>query len=50
MVPTGEKMKTPKQINYVLFECNLFLKSPRKMKGSLVIIYIQVQFSECEEK
>ena len=42
-------MNPPKYIKYVLSECNSFLKSPGKIKGCLVMIYIKVHISECEE-
>ena len=45
----GMSIKLPKDIKYVLFEYNSFIKSPRKMKGCLVIIYIQEQISESKE-
>ena len=46
---TGVRMKPPKDIKYVLVECNSFLKLPRQMKGFLIMIYIQVIISDSEE-
>ena len=45
----GGGMKAHKYTKYVLVECNLFLRSPGKMKGCLVLIYIQVNLYMCEE-
>ena len=50
IVMTGERIKPPKDIKYVSVECTAFIKSPRKMKCCLVIIYILVHFSECGKK
>ena len=35
IVLKGVRIKPPKEINYVLFECNYFPKTPRKMKGCI---------------
>ena len=48
MVLTGMKLKPPKNINYVLVECNSFLKLLIPMKVSLLMIYTQEHISECE--
>ena len=39
-------MKPPKDINYVLFECNYSLKSPRQMKFFLIMVYIKEYHSD----
>ena len=49
IVLTGMSMKPTNKINYILVECNSFLKSPSQMKLCLVIIYIQEQLSDSEE-
>ena len=48
IVLTGVRMKPPKEINYALAEYNSFIKSPKLMKGCLVIIYIQEHLSKSE--
>ena len=49
IVMKGVRMKPPKDIMYVLVECNSFLTLPRQMKGCLIMIYIQVIISDSEE-
>ena len=46
---TKVKMKPPKDINFVLVECNSFLKSPRKIKGCLIMVYIQEHNPDSED-
>ena len=45
IVLTGIRMKPPKDIKYILVQFNSFIKSPRQMKGCLVMIYIQEHIS-----
>ena len=45
---TGTRMKPPQDTNYVLVELNYFIKPPIKMKGFLVMIYIQVHIYNSE--
>ena len=42
-------MKPPKDLIYVSVECNSFIKSPRQIKGCLLMIYIQEHLSDSEE-
>ena len=42
-------MKTPKDITYILVECNYLLKPPKQMKGRLLMIYMQEYHSNSEE-
>ena len=44
MVLTGVTMKSPKDMNYVLVGCNLFIEPPKKMKGFPIMIEIQETF------
>ena len=46
---TGVSMKPPKDVIYVSVECNSFIKSPRQIKGCLLMIYIQEHLSDSEE-
>ena len=46
IVMTGMSMKPPNDINYVLVECNYFLKPPRQIIGILIMIYIQEHLSD----
>ena len=45
---TGLKMKTPKDMDFILFECNYFPKPPRQMKDCLIMVYIQEHHSDSE--
>ena len=47
-VPTRVRMKPPNDIIFLLVECNSFLKTPRQMKGCLIMVYIQEHHSESE--
>ena len=50
IVLIGAGMKQPNHMNYILVECNSFIRSPRQMKYCQVLIYIQIHISEFEEK
>ena len=45
----GMRIKLPKNIVFVLFECIYFIKEPIQMKGFLTMVYIKEYYSKSED-